>query len=237
MNEKITEAVDAYINKQFEYEQFLAGILVFFQKHPSLNQKPLPIIHSIKSRLKDPTHLADKLQRKLTAGKVITKENIFTEITDFIGVRVLHLYQEQFATINHAINEKITSGDWVFAEPPMAFTWDPESAQFYTGLNIKTEVRDTYYTSIHYLVKPNNHNSICCEIQVRTLFEEIWGEIDHTINYPHPTDSIACKEQLRVLAKLVSTGTRLADSIFRSDTDHKQTKNGATRHPLLRQSK
>ena len=40
------------------------------------------------------------------------------------------------------------------------------------------------------------------------------GEIDHTINYPHATNSIACKEQIRVLAKLVSTGTRLADSIF-----------------------
>jgi putative GTP pyrophosphokinase len=224
MNQEIEGAVYSYINKQFEYEQFLAGILVFFQKHPLLNKKPLPIIHSIKSRLKDPNHLADKLHRKLASGKVITKDNIFTEITDFIGVRVLHLYQEQFASINQAINEKINNGDWVFVEPPMAFTWDPESAQFYNELNIKTEVRETYYTSIHYLVKPNNQNSICCEIQVRTLFEEIWGEIDHTINYPHQTNSVACKEQLRVLAKLVSTGTRLADSIFRSDIDHKQKK-------------
>jgi putative GTP pyrophosphokinase len=224
MNQEIEGAVDSYINKQFEYEQFLAGILVFFQKHPLLNKKPLPIIHSIKSRLKDPNHLADKLHRKLASGKVITKDNIFTEITDFIGVRVLHLYQEQFASINQDINEKINNGDWVFVEPPMAFTWDPESAQFYNELNIKTEVRETYYTSIHYLVKPNNQNSICCEIQVRTLFEEIWGEIDHTINYPHQTNSVACKEQLRVLAKLVSTGTRLADSIFRSDIDHKQKK-------------
>lgn len=225
MSQEITEAVNAYIEKQFEYEQFLAGILVFFQKHPLLNRKPLPIIHSIKSRLKDPSHLADKLERKRANGKIITKDNIFSEITDFIGVRVLHLYQEQFVTINQAINEKIANGDWVFAEPPKAYTWDPESAQFYDGLNIKTEVRDTYYTSIHYLVKPNNQNLICCEIQVRTLFEEIWGEIDHTINYPHPTDSIACKEQLRVLAKLVSTGTRLADSIFRTDLDHKLRNN------------
>ena len=57
---------------------------------------------------------------------------------------------------------------------------------------------------------------MCCEIQVRTLFEEIWGEIDHAINYPVATESVACKEQLRVLAKLASTGSRLADSIFRS---------------------
>ncbi|MCX4379221.1 MAG: hypothetical protein OSJ61_24145 [Lachnospiraceae bacterium] len=47
------------------------------------------------------------------------------------------------------------------------------------------------------------------------------GEIDHTINYPHATNSIACKEQIRVLAKLVSTGTRLADSIFRTYDKYK----------------
>ena len=89
-------------------------------------------------------------------------------------------------------------------------------------MGIKTEVKDTYYTSVHYVVKPNNAKSdVTCEIQVRTLFEEIWGEIDHTINYPHATNSIACKEQIRVLAKLVSTGTRLADSIFRTYDEYK----------------
>jgi ppGpp synthetase/RelA/SpoT-type nucleotidyltranferase len=226
MNQDIDEAVKAYVEKQFEYEQFLAGVLVFYQRHPQLNKSPLPIIHSIKSRLKDPNNLAEKLQRKLNIGRTITKDNIFTEITDFIGVRVLHLYQDQFPEINSAINKKIENGDWLFVEQPKAFTWDPESVQFYKDQNLLTEVRDTYYTSIHYLVKPNNQNSICCEIQVRTLFEEIWGEIDHTINYPNPTDSIACKEQLRVLSKLVSTGTRLADSIFRTNFDHENKKNG-----------
>ena len=105
-------------------------------------------------------------------------------------------------------------------------TWDPESKKMYDDLKITTEIRSTFYTSVHYLIKPNNNNPnpICCEIQVRTLFEEIWGEIDHSINYPHPTDNIACREQLRVLSKLVGTGTRLADSIFRTLNDH--NKNG-----------
>jgi putative GTP pyrophosphokinase len=107
MSQDIDEAVKAYVEKQFEYEQFLAGVLVFFQRHPQLNKTPLPIIHSIKSRLKDPSHLAEKLQRKLNAGRTITKDNIFSEITDFIGVRVLHLYQDQFPEINSAINKKI----------------------------------------------------------------------------------------------------------------------------------
>lgn len=216
----IDEAVQAYVSKKFEYKQFLAGVEVFFKEHPDLNEKPLPIIHSLKSRLKDPNHLYDKLKRKYAKGIEINKTNIFSEITDFIGVRVLHLYQDQFQHINKAINDKITSGDWVFVETPKAYTWDPEAKIYYDALGLNTEVKDSFYTSIHYLIKPNNPNQVCCEIQVRTLFEEIWGEIDHTINYPHQTDSIACKEQLRVLSKLVSTGTRLADSIFRSHKEH-----------------
>jgi putative GTP pyrophosphokinase len=220
MSQAIKNAVLAYEDKKFEYKQFLAGVEVFFKEHPLLNKKPIPIIHSIKSRLKEPRHLEEKLNRKLKKGIEIDENNIFETITDFIGVRVLHLHQQQFELINKAINDKIGTGDWVFVEPPKAFTWDPESEFFYKGLGLETEVRDTFYTSIHYLVKPNNKNFVSCEIQVRTLFEEIWGEIDHTINYPSPTESIACKEQLRVLSKLVSTGTRLADSIFKSHIEH-----------------
>lgn len=221
MDEHISEAVQLYKDKLFEFEQFLPSVIAFFEKHRNLNKKPYPIIHSIKSRFKDPEHLEEKIIRKLKDGVTINKENLFESITDFIGVRVLHLYQEQFIEINNAIQEKINNGDWILVENPKAYTWDPESVEFYTQLNIKPELKDSFYTSIHYLIKPNNPNAVvCCEIQVRTLFEEIWGEINHTINYPIPTQSVACREQLRVLSKLVSTGTRLADAIFRSHQEY-----------------
>lgn len=197
----------------------------FFELNPKLNKKPLPIIHSIKSRLKDPLHLEEKISRKIKEGRNITPDNFFQEITDIAGVRILHLYQDQFMDIHNVIMKQIETGEWVLAEPPKAYTWDPEYKKIYESLHIKTELKETFYTSTHYLVKPNNkQNNIFCEIQVRTLFEEIWGEIDHTINYPKPTNSLACREQLRVLAKLVSTGTRLADSIFRSHEEYKQNK-------------
>jgi ppGpp synthetase/RelA/SpoT-type nucleotidyltranferase len=224
-NSEIKQAVQLYKEKLFEFEQFLPSVLAFFEKHRTLNKKPFPIIHSIKSRFKDPDHLEDKLQRKKKKGIIITEANLFQEITDFIGVRVLHLYPEQFIEIHKAINEKIDSGDWVLVEKPKAYTWDPETVDFYKELGLIPEQKETYYTSIHYLVKPNNPNAVvCCEIQVRTLFEEIWGEIDHSINYPHETESVACKEQIRVLSKLVSTGTRLADSIYRSFEEYENQK-------------
>lgn len=209
----------AYLNpeKQYELKAFLQTVLFFFENNPALKG----IVHSVKSRMKDPEHLKDKIQRKLKSGKIIDENNLFTVVNDLIGVRVLYLYQDQFQLIHNELLKKVDeTKDWMFVEAPKAYTWDPETREYFEKLNIHTEVRDTYYTSVHYVIKPNNElSNITCGIQVRTLFEEIWGEIDHTINYPHQTEIIACKEQLRVLAKLVSTGTRLADSIFRTYND------------------
>ncbi|MFZ1528851.1 MAG: RelA/SpoT domain-containing protein [Ferruginibacter sp.] len=220
--ENIDAIIDFYNENQLRLLQFQSSVKTFFLNHPLLNAKPLPIVHSIKTRLKDPEHLRDKIERKRREGIEVNKSNLFSKITDLIGLRVLHLYQDQFPSIHSQILNYINEGDWAFVAPPKAMTWDPESKSMYDDLGIQTELRETYYTSVHYLVKPNNNSSnpLCCEIQVRTLFEEIWGEIDHSINYPHPTNDISCREQLRVLSKLVSTGTRLADSIFRTLNDH-----------------
>lgn len=224
MEENIQKVISLYKSDYTQeiLELFHDDVVNFFNKNRVLNSKSPSIIHSVKSRFKDADHLKDKLERKLAKGEIIDEANFFQKINDLIGVRVLHLYQEQFIIIHNEINKKINSGVWAMYEPPKAYTWDPETKLLYDGLNIKTEVKDSYYTSVHYIIKLNSNdiNPICCEIQVRTLFEEIWGEIDHTINYPHSTQSIACKEQLRVLSKLVSTGTRLADSIFRSHKEY-----------------
>lgn len=215
--EDIDRLIDLYRNRRHEYERFLDNVRSYFLHHPKLNEGPLPIIHSLKWRLKDPEHLRDKLYRKQAKGDAIDEVNLFEKITDFAGIRVLHLYQNQFVYIHKAICQIVEDGEWQFVEKPVAHTWDLESEKYFQSLGLDCDRRDTYYTSIHYLVKPNNKiSTVCCEIQVRTLLEEIWGEIDHNINYPHPTNSIACKEQLRVLAKFISTGTRLADSIYKS---------------------
>jgi ppGpp synthetase/RelA/SpoT-type nucleotidyltranferase len=214
--EHIDSIVHFYSQNLHRFEQFQASVETFFAKHPELNSRF--VIHSLRSRLKDPDHLKDKIDRKIMQGRKITRENLFREVTDLLGVRVLHIYQDQFSYIHESILKHVSEGEWAFVEPPKAYTWDPELQARYNKLRIDCEVKDSFYTSVHYIVKPNNSNPnpICCEIQVRTLFDEIWSEIDHSINYPHPTDNIACKEQLRAMSKFVSAGSRLADSIYRT---------------------
>ncbi|MCX5792386.1 MAG: RelA/SpoT domain-containing protein [Elusimicrobia bacterium] len=219
--ELIAACVHEYTSNHDKFDRFQEQVKAFFSKNSKLNSPPLPVIHSIKSRVKNPDHLAEKIQRKWTDESPLTNENLFSKITDLAGVRVLHLHQQQFSVIHAEIMKNVNiDKEWVFVEPPVAYTWDREAIDYYKKLELKCDFKESHYTSIHYIVKPNIESKICCEIQVRTLFEEIWGEIDHSINYPHPTDSVACKEQLRVLAKLVNAGTRLGDSIFRSYEDH-----------------
>jgi putative GTP pyrophosphokinase len=212
--EQLRAVSNAYLARKDEIDLFRQQVVSFFEKSRHFATRPLPLIHSVKSRLKDPEHLSEKVKRKWKQKK-IGPLNLFRAVNDLAGVRVLHLYTEQFSEIHRAIQNHITEGYWVLAEAPIAYSWDPETTKYFQGLGVQAATRDSYYTSIHYVVKPHEKTDITCEIQVRTLFEEVWGEIDHALNYPTETPILACKEQLRVLAKLASTGTRLADSIFK----------------------
>jgi putative GTP pyrophosphokinase len=216
-HQSVDLALAAYEARRHELSIFMKGIEGWFASHPRLTGTSTPTVHSVKSRLKDSGHLKDKIVRKQADGDPITAENLFARVTDLAGVRVLHLYQEQSRAIHAAILDKVENErDWVFNEPPRAYTWDPEAQGFFAGMGLEVQVKDSLYTSVHYLVRPRADSPHCCEIQVRTLFEEIWGEVDHTLNYPNPTDIVACREQLRVLTKVVGAGSRLVDSIFRT---------------------
>ena len=218
--EAILERVQSELHN---IDLFRENTVRFFETHPELTQSP-QIVHSVKSRMKDLQHLREKIQLKSSIEDQITPENIFNRITDIAGVRVLHLYQVQFLRIHSAIIQKLDNQDWILYEKPKAYTWDPQSQDFFARLDLKVEVKESLYTSIHYVIKPRENSPVSCEIQVRTLFEEIWGEIDHLINYSEQTVSVACREQIGVLARLVGAGSRLADSICRTYSDDKSSK-------------
>jgi putative GTP pyrophosphokinase len=195
------------------------------------------LIHSMKARAKEPSHLRDKLMRKareaIGAGRrfTITADNLFDRIPDLAGVRLLHLHMRQMEKIHPLIEKVLADEGYVLEEEPEAKTWDPEYEKMFRSLGLKVERKESLYTSVHYVIKQNKTTRRLCELQVRTLAEEIWGEISHTINYPHETESVACKEQLKVLARLVSGCSRLVDSIVVSFNDHRRRSARRTRRP------
>lgn len=212
--------LNRYDEMRHELKIFMEGVLHYLGDHPELRVAGREIVHSYKSRLKDRDHLKAKLVRKRNEGKPVSPANLFERVTDLAGVRIIHLFQEQFEQIDHVVRRKIELGDWVLGERATAYTWDPEAAEFFRKFDLDVTQKPTAYTSVHYLIRPRKDSLLCCEVQVRTLFEEIWGEVDHQINYPVPTTSLACREQLKVLSKIVGAGSRLLDSLNRVHQDH-----------------
>ncbi|MEK6264035.1 MAG: GTP pyrophosphokinase, partial [Clostridium sp.] len=76
----------------------------------------------------------------------------------------------------------------------------------FEDLNIQIHSRKSGYRSVHYLIEffPTSQKVIA-EIQVRTIFEEGYGEIDHQLRYSH-------KEIPEVLALNLLLFNRIAGS-------------------------
>lgn len=55
------------------------------------------------------------------------------------------------------------------------------------------------YRSVHYIIK---YKGVYLEIQVRTLFEESWGEIDHALVYPYYVDDPVMSQYTQLLNRI-----------------------------------
>ena len=213
--------VSHFLSHKDKFDQFLEHLRIHIGGAKALT----PYVHSYKWRVKDPVHLRKKLVRMWKECNEehgafdVSRDNLFAKVNDLAGFRILHLYTQQFREINQHLKEIFEEQRYPIIEGPVAKTWDDESRKFFSGLGIATESSPTMYTSVHYVIETNSRTSYTCEIQVRTLMEEVWGEVDHAINYPVKAESLACREQIAALARVTSGCTRLVDSIFRSHVE------------------
>ena len=223
---KIDELVEHFVCNKDPFSVALNSLEGFVTHSAHLSK----LIHSKKSRLKDPAHLKDKLIRKAVEAKEkgkpfkITKDNLFSKINDLAGIRILHLHTRQIQEIDIELKKIFEDQQWIIVEGPIARTWDDESRSYFKEIGIKTINHPDMYTSVHYIIRPNSRASITLEIQVRTLMEEVWGEVDHSINYPYKTDSNSCRDQIKVLARATSSCSRLVDSIFSTHKEYEENR-------------
>lgn len=211
-----------FVSQQGRFGTCVKNLHNVLTDNPNLRE----ILHSTKYRVKDPDHLLHKLHRKLAQCKSeskpfdITPENLFTRIDDLAGIRLIHLHTDQFAVIRPLIQSTLEEGMYGIIEGPIANTWDEEYKRYFESFGVQTQMRGSMYTSVHYIIEENSKLKLRCELQVRTLSEELWGEVSHSVDYPDATPSVACQEQMKVLARLTSGSTRLVDSIFKSKREY-----------------
>lgn len=147
--------------------------------------RALPEVHSLKFRMKDPNSLLAKLLRKKKRSPraKITQDSFERHITDLVGVRALHLFKGDWRPIHDFV-----LATWGRKERPTAYVrrGDPEARSREleeAGCDVK--IHPYGYRSVHYLIKSRaERRTRLVELQVRTIFEEGWSEIDHRLRYP-----------------------------------------------------
>lgn len=204
--DKLMEIYDDFKSRAQELE--LAADLI------SSSLKKVNKVHSVRQRIKDPEHLIEKIIRKRLENqdRHITLENYTEEITDLIGIRAIHLFKEDWESIHDYISKT-----WDLAENPKANIRKGDSGDLIDNFKKKDlDIKEHKYgyRSIHYLieVKPYKIKYIT-EIQVRTIFEEGWSEIDHEIRYPYYIDNPILANYLVIFNRLAGSADEMGSFV------------------------
>jgi ppGpp synthetase/RelA/SpoT-type nucleotidyltranferase len=182
-------------------------------------------IHSYRYRTKDVWHLLEKVVRKKKENPekfaLLDHTNYYKYVTDLIGIRVFHLYREDWIHFHRYITNRFENdpqqyiedrlrdfdedpGHYYIAERPKAYKRTGDS-KIYNDDEIEI-ITTGIYRSLHYTIK---YKGYYVEIQGRTLFEEGWSEIDHDIVYKEAEDD----EMLQDYSKLLNRLSGLADEM------------------------
>lgn len=150
-------------------------------------------VHSVRSRLKKPDSLIEKIIRKTIAAKKkgvykkITPKNYSREIEDIIGIRILHVFKNDWYGIHSYILNILNDSHCKSKEIPIVYYRKGDEKSFVDSCKKNGCVAKPHpkgYRSIHYIIDPyprRKYGSV--EIQVRTVFEDGWSEIDHKLRY------------------------------------------------------
>ena len=174
-----------------------------------------PKVHSVKTRVKDSSHLIEKIIRKTPERRMkygddfkFTVDNYKNEITDLLGIRVIHIFKEDW----EEIHEFITSM-WDVMEI-VANIREGDNKKEFEAKGIEVCSRLSGYRSVHYFVVsyPTNKKLIA-EVQVRTIFEEGYGEIDHQLRYSHDDIPDVLAQNLMLLNRIAGSSDEMASLI------------------------
>ena len=185
-------------------------------------------LHSYRTRVKTPWHLVEKIIRKRCENylkyRTLTKDNYMKFVTDTIGFRGLILYREDWVVfhkylirhfennpdlyIHNCIADYYPDKDRYMAEPPKVHMRLGDFSDIYSDWIASDNIFDRkHYRAVHFILK---YQGVYMEIQIRTLFEEGWGEIDHHILYPYKKSDPMLTEFSELLNRLSGMGDEMA---------------------------
>jgi len=204
--EEISAIEKDFKNKAVSYEQDVQAVSNILLKASG--------VHSVRYRIKDSTHLMEKVVRKRYADKtrLITPDNYEQEITDLAGVRVLHLFKSDWQRVHRFI-----TSTWEMHEKPTAYFREGDSEailEMYRNQDCEVKQHLAGYRSVHYIIKTSlTRAKRLIEVQVRTLFEEGWSEVDHKLRYPSFSDNPLTNNLLLILNRLAGSADEMSSFV------------------------
>ncbi|MDE5590098.1 MAG: GTP pyrophosphokinase [Acetatifactor sp.] len=191
-------------------------------------------IHSFRTRVKDPEHLIAKIIKRKNENqkkyKLLDKDNYEKFITDLIGIRCFVLFKEDWTSFHNYIVSKFDNNVEYYIRDSIK-DFDTDENHFYIAEKPKVHIRNgdareiydkvlspdcvidgKVYRSVHYIIK---YKGVYLEIQVRTLFEEGWGEVDHAVVYPYYKDDQILKEYTALLNRLSGLADEMSSFFYR----------------------
>ncbi|PVY36529.1 RelA/SpoT domain-containing protein [Pontibacter virosus] len=174
----------------------------------------LPEVHAVRYRVKNPLHLLRKVIRKKAEypDRYIDEHNYIDWINDLAGVRVLYLYKSAWHTLGRHIQV-----NWDLKRPPIAYlspNTDENTVQAFSETGVDIRWHEHGYRAVHYVVRTQtSRQRYFVEIQLRTLFEEGWSEIDHAVRYPNHSCNAFVRDLLHLLNHFTGQSDQMASFI------------------------
>ena len=191
--------IEKYLQKHEDRFNLLLGEL---EKSLKKGKPDIPI-YSMKSRIKtiDSIYLKTKRKRKKSLD----------DITDYAGLRVLCLFEKDILKIHKYIIENLFDKKYRLKEFEI-YNWTDETdseillsitKEKLSTAETKSDRKPSGYKSLHYIVYVDNYHgyNYPIEIQLRTLLQDVWGELEHTLCYKKGSVHPHIKKSFSLLAK------------------------------------
>lgn len=158
-------------------------------------------IYLTKYRVKSADSLFLKTKRRPKAKSI-------QDITDLAGIRVICLFNQDIEPVFSFLLKSVFSDDrpvteceiYGFSEHEATKLKNHEAwkdhldAKSITPDEIKIDKKGSGYQSIHFLGKYNMGRQYTFELQLRTLLQDVWGELEHALNYKQQSANAYIKQ-------------------------------------------
>lgn len=131
----------------------------------------------VSSRVKNKHECITKFDLKYRQNLEKSGENYAIQdyISDIIGVRIVCLYESQIAIVSEIIKKQFN----VIKEENKALDLDEKFRFGYKGLHLDLELNDARRKLPEY----NKFSSLRFELQIRSIVQDAWSEVDHRLKY------------------------------------------------------